>query len=282
MKVFKFQNDLIYYLSLIKDKNIGFVPTMGSLHKGHLILIETAKKDCDIVVCSIFVNPIQFNSRKDFKNYPRSLKDDIDKLIMSRCDVLYCPESSDIYSDNEKESVFDFNRMTDFMEGKYRKGHFNGVATVVDKLFNIIKPDYAYFGEKDLQQLQIIKYITKKKGYPINIIGVPTVRNHLGVAISSRNQLLSELDLKKSRILYQTLMFIYNNLGEDFIGKAVNILKTEACEFFHSQEDVKLEYLEIVSVRSMLPVSHFLDKKQNAACLAATISGIRLIDNIIF
>ena len=282
MKVFKFQNDLTYYLSLIKDKKIGFVPTMGSLHKGHLILMETAKKDCDIVVCSIFVNPTQFNSRKDFKNYPRSLNDDIDKLITSRCDVLYCPESSDIYSKNEKESVFDFNRMTEFMEGKYRKGHFNGVATVVDKLFNIINPDYAYFGEKDLQQLQIIKYITKKKGYPINIIGVPTVRNHLGVAISSRNQLLSELDLKKSIILHQTLMFIYNNLGEDFVGRGVNILKTEACEFFHSQDDVKLEYLEIVSVRTMLPISHFLDKKQNAACLAATISGIRLIDNIIF
>ena len=279
MKIFTLKSELKSYLNGIrKDKIVSFIPTMGSLHEGHLSLLQKAKESSDIVVCSIFVNPIQFNNSSDFEKYPRTTEIDINILTEKKCTILYLPEVSDLYQENEQVKQFDFDGLDNFMEGEGRKGHFNGVATIVEKLFRIISPEKAFFGEKDLQQLQIIKYISKQLQIPIEIIGVPTKREESGLAMSSRNKLLSEKNLQKATLIYQTLQFIKENSGHFRLVE----LKKLAIERFSHQTDVNLEYLEIVSLEKLQPISEFKDANENAACIAASISSVRLIDNIIF
>lgn len=279
MKTFTLKSELKSYLNEIrKDKIVSFIPTMGSLHEGHLSLLQKAKESSDIVVCSIFVNPIQFNNSSDFEKYPRTTEIDINILTEKKCTILYLPEVSDLYQENEQVKQFDFDGLDNFMEGEGRKGHFNGVATIVEKLFRIISPEKAFFGEKDLQQLQIIKYISKQLQIPIEIIGVPTKREESGLAMSSRNKLLSEKNLQKATLIYQTLQFIEEN-SHNFI---LVELKKLAIERFSNQIDLNLEYLEIVSLEKLQPISECRNKNENAACIAASISSVRLIDNIIF
>ncbi|MBT4478192.1 MAG: pantoate--beta-alanine ligase [Flavobacteriales bacterium] len=279
MKTFTLKSELKSYLNGIrKDKIVSFIPTMGSLHEGHLSLLQKAKESSDIVVCSIFVNPIQFNNPSDFEKYPRTTEIDINILTEKKCTILYLPEVSDLYQENEQVKQFDFDGLDNFMEGEGRKGHFNGVATIVEKLFRIISPEKAFFGEKDLQQLQIIKYISKQLQIPIEIIGVPTKREESGLAMSSRNKLLSETGIQKATLIYQTLKYIKEN-SDNF---TVDQLKKIAIEKFSHQTDVNLEYLEIVSLEKLQPISEFKDANENAACIAASISSVRLIDNIIF
>ena len=192
MKIFTLKSKLKLYLNGIrKDKIVSFIPTMGCLHEGHLSLIQNAKQSSDIVVCSIFVNPTQFNNPSDLEKYPRTTNRDINILTEKKCNILYLPEASDSFVENEKVKQFDFDGLDKYMEGDGRKGHFDGVSTIVEKLFKIVNPEKAFFGEKDLQQLQIMKYISKKWQLPIEIIGVPTFREKSGLAMSSRNQLLS-------------------------------------------------------------------------------------------
>ena len=279
MRIFTLKSELKSYLNVIrKDKIVSFIPTMGSLHKGHLSLLQKAKQSSDIVVCSIFVNPIQFNNPSDFEKYPRTTEIDINILTEKKCTILYLPEVSDLYQENEQVKQFDFDGLDNFMEGEGRKGHFNGVATIVEKLFRIISPEKAFFGEKDLQQLQIIKYISKQLQIPIEIIGIPTKREESGLAMSSRNKLLSETGMQKATLIYQTLKYIKEN-SDNF---TVDQLKKIAIEKFSHQTDVNLEYLEIVSLEKLQPISEFKDANENAACIAASISSVRLIDNIIF
>ncbi len=279
MKTFTLKSELKSYLNEIrKDKIVSFIPTMGSLHEGHLSLLQKAKESSDIVVCSIFVNPIQFNNSSDFEKYPRTTEIDINILTEKKCTILYLPEVSDLYQENEQVKQFDFDGLDNFMEGEGRKGHFNGVATIVEKLFRIISPEKAFFGEKDLQQLQIIKYISKQLQIPIEIIGIPTKREESGLAMSSRNKLLSETGIQKATLIYQTLKYIKEN-SDNF---TVDQLKKIAIEKFSHQTDVNLEYLEIVSLEKLQPISEFKDANENAACIAASISSVRLIDNIIF
>ncbi|MBT5353811.1 MAG: pantoate--beta-alanine ligase [Flavobacteriales bacterium] len=279
MKTFTLKSELKSYLNEIrKDKIVSFIPTMGSLHEGHLSLLQKAKESSDIVVCSIFVNPIQFNNPSDFEKYPRTTEIDINILTEKKCTILYLPEVSDLYQENEQVKQFDFDGLDNFMEGEGRKGHFNGVATIVEKLFRIISPEKAFFGEKDLQQLQIIKYISKQLQIPIEIIGIPTKREESGLAMSSRNKLLSETGIQKATLIYQTLKYIKEN-SDNF---TVDQLKKIAIEKFSHQTDVNLEYLEIVSLEKLQPISEFKDANENAACIAASISSVRLIDNIIF
>ena len=279
MKTFTLKSELKSYLNEIrKDKILSFIPTMGSLHEGHLSLLQKAKESSDIVVCSIFVNPIQFNNPSDFEKYPRTTEIDINILTEKKCTILYLPEVSDLYQENEQVKQFDFDGLDNFMEGEGRKGHFNGVATIVEKLFRIISPEKAFFGEKDLQQLQIIKYISKQLQIPIEIIGIPTKREESGLAMSSRNKLLSETGIQKATLIYQTLKYIKEN-SDNF---TVDQLKKIAIEKFSHQTDVNLEYLEIVSLEKLQPISEFKDANENAACIAASISSVRLIDNIIF
>jgi pantoate--beta-alanine ligase len=277
MKIFHQKTELKSYLNKNRDeKTISFVPTMGALHEGHLSLIKNAKDNSDIVVCSIFINPTQFNDPKDLEKYPVTTEKDIKLLISENCDVLYLPEVSDLYSENEKTKHFEFNGLDNFMEGAGRKGHFNGVATIVEKLFRIVNPDIALFGEKDLQQLQIIKYITKQLDLPIIIIGVPTKREVSGLAMSSRNKLLSVTDKQIATIINETLLFIKENSDKYTLEE----IKQISVDKLNKNTD--LEYLEIVDLETLSPISEFQGKNKNAACIAASISSVRLIDNIIF
>ncbi|MBT6808697.1 MAG: pantoate--beta-alanine ligase [Flavobacteriales bacterium] len=277
MKIFHQKTELKSYLNKNRDeKTISFVPTMGALHDGHLSLIKNAKDNSDIVVCSIFINPTQFNDPKDLEKYPVTTEKDIQLLISENCDVLYLPEVSDLYSENVKTKHFEFNGLDNFMEGAGRKGHFDGVATIVEKLFRIVNPDIALFGEKDLQQLQIIKYITKQLDLPIIIIGVPTKREVSGLAMSSRNKLLSVTDKQIATIINETLLFIKENSDKYTLEK----IKQISVDKLNKNTD--LEYLEIVDLETLSPISEFQGKNKNAACIAASISSVRLIDNIIF
>ena len=279
MKTFTLKSELISYLNGIrKDKIVSFIPTMGCLHEGHLSLIQKAKQSSDIVVCSIFVNPTQFNNPSDLEKYPRTTESDINILTEKKCNILYLPEGSDLFVKNEKVKQFDFDGLDKFMEGSIRKNHFNGVATIVEKLFKIVNPEKSFFGEKDLQQLQIMKYISKKLQLSIEIIGVPTFREKSGLAMSSRNKLLSKTDLGKSCLVYNTLRFVKDNSPKFGILE----LKEKAIQKFSIQSALDLEYLEIVSLASLNPIDKLLGENKNVVCIAASISGVRLIDNIIF
>ena len=279
MKIFKLKSDLQSYLESIREEKIlSFVPTMGALHLGHMSLIETAKHKSDIVICSIFVNPTQFNNPADLLKYPRNNEEDIKILEDLDCDVLYLPEVIDLYNNNEKAKAFDFNGLDKFMEGSGRRGHFDGVATIIEKLFRIVKPNIAFFGLKDLQQLQIIKHVTMQLCLPIEIIGVETKREESGLAMSSRNSLLSEQEKGKSMLISETLNFIKDNSTI----LSIDELMKQSIKKFKNQNVLDLEYLEIVSLNTLQPISKLGNKHTNAACIAASISSVRLIDNIIF
>lgn len=279
MKIFKLKSDLQSYLESIREEKIlSFVPTMGALHLGHMSLIEAAKHKSDIVICSIFVNPTQFNNPADLLKYPRNNEVDIKILEDLDCDILYLPEVIDLYNNNEKAKAFNFNGLDKFMEGSGRSGHFDGVATIIEKLFRIVKPNIAFFGLKDLQQLQIIKHVTMQLCLPIEIIGVETKREESGLAMSSRNSLLSEQEKGKSMLISETLNFIKDNSTI----LSIDELMKQSIKKFKNQNVLDLEYLEIVSLNTLQPISKLGNKNTNAACIAASISSVRLIDNIIF
>ena len=278
MLIFKTKSDLSSYLSSLTDSLIGFVPTMGALHNGHLALLLKAKKQSSVVVCSIFVNPTQFDSKEDFNRYPDTLSDDITKLEKINCDVLYVPDISDLYTINEKAKHFNFNGLDNVMEAKFRKGHFDGVATIIEKFFNIIKPHKTYFGQKDLQQLLIVKSLTKRLNLPIEIVSVPTIREENGLAMSSRNKLLSAKQKLVASMLYESLAFCKANKDTFTIGE----LKTHLEKQFSEQLGVDLEYLEFVDANNLHPITFFKEDDNNAVCIGAYVGGVRLIDNIIF
>ena len=181
MEIFKTNTELTTYLNTFDSENsVGFTPTMGALHSGHLQLIESSKRECDISICSIFVNPTQFNNSGDLEKYPNTLKADLRKLKKVNCDIVYTPFIDDLYAKGEKAKEFNFGSLAASMEGEYRPGHFNGMATIVEKFFNIINPTKAFFGQKDLQQLQIVKALVKQMQSDIEIIGIPTIREGSG------------------------------------------------------------------------------------------------------
>src|ERR1039458_4280687 len=255
---------------------IGFIPTMGALHKGHLSLIEKAKADKAITVCSIFVNPTQFNNANDLLNYPRTLEADIKLLESISCDVLFIPSVQEIYPEPIK-TFFNFGSLETTMEGAYRKGHFNGMATVVNRLFEIVKPDFAYFGDKDFQQLTIVKMIVKMQNLPIKIIGCETMREEGGLAMSSRNVLLSPNERGDALIISQTLF----KAKELFQTMPIQELKTWAINNLTKNPSIELEYFEIADAESLKPISNFksYDSKIRAF-IALKIGKTRLIDNM--
>ena len=205
MKILKTINSTRKYITSLKkqSKTIGFVPTMGYLHEGHLSLVRQAKKDCDIVVVSIFVNPLQFGHKEDFKKYPRDIKRDCQILEKEGVDVLFYPEAQDMYKD--EVSFVDVGRLGNILCGKTRPGHFRGVATVVNKLFNIVQPDISYFGQKDGQQLVIIKKMVRDLNISVKIKGMPIIRERSGLAMSSRNSYLTDKEKKDAQVLYKSL-----------------------------------------------------------------------------
>ena len=277
MQIFKTKSDLSSSLSSLADPLIGFVPTMGALHNGHLELLRQAKKQCSVVVCSIFVNPTQFSNKEDFNSYPNTLSDDITKLERINCDVLYVPDVSDLYTIDEKTKHFNLNGLDNVMEGKFRKGHFDGVATIIEKFFNVIRPHKAYFGQKDLQQILVVKSLTKQLNLPIEIISVPTIREENGLAMSSRNKLLSPKQIETASMLYKSLKFCKTNKDKFSITHLKNCIKIQ----FSEQLEVDLEYLEFVDANNLQNIS-FFQENNNAICIAAYLGGVRLIDNIIF
>ena len=277
MKVFEEQKILKKYIEQYKKgQKIGFVPTMGALHKGHESLILQSKKRCDITICSIFVNPTQFNDKTDYDNYPKNLDSDLAILKNLSCDIVYCPNKNDIYNKIEVSKKFQFNGINEILEGQYRPGHFDGVATIVEKLFNIIEPDYAFFGEKDLQQLYVIKQLVKNLNIKTQIIGCPTIRENNGLAKSSRNQLISKEDLEKSSIIFKQLQYCKNNFTKlSFEKLKKTVIHNIECLNF------KIDYFEFIELDTFTIQNKKIEGKQYAACIAVIVSGVRLIDNII-
>lgn len=272
MKIIKEKSKLKEALCFLSTQKIGFVPTMGALHAGHISLINVSQSMCDITICSIYINPTQFNSKRDLNNYPSDNQRDIKLLKKNHCDIVFIPNDFEIYEDNLLRDEFDLNHLDVFMEGKHRPGHFQGVATVVNKLFKLIEPDIAFFGEKDLQQLMIIKHISNKTN--IKIVSVPTVREKNGIALSSRNKYLSKESFNSATIIFKSLCYCRDNINKYDIAT----LKSKVEKLFEKSK-FNLEYIEFVSVKSMHPVDVICNNL--AICIAANSENVRLIDNII-
>lgn len=266
------------HLAKIREKNlsIGFVPTMGALHEGHLSLIREARKENDFVVCSIFVNPIQFNNKSDLEKYPKNIDHDVMLLNDEKCDLLFYPSEIEMLPITKAE-IFDFGGLDQYMEGKFRSGHFNGVATIVKILFEIIEPQRAYFGMKDYQQLVIIHKITKDFNLPVEIIPCPTVREEDGLAMSSRNQLLSKSERKQATTIFKVLKMIKIHSGFSTINEIKEYVESQ----FRKSKTAKLEYFEIVDMYSLKPLKAWTESNNVIACTAVQIGNVRLIDNII-
>ena len=260
-----------------KKGSIGFVPTMGALHEGHASLIKKSLDQNAISICSIFVNPTQFNNKTDFKNYPNKLNKDIKLLRAIGCDVAFTPSKEAIYPDGFTSKELDFGSLDKVMEGESRPGHFNGVAMVVSRLFEIIKPKRAYFGEKDFQQLAIIKSLTAQKFKGIEIVPCSTFREKDGLAMSSRNLLLNKRYRAAAPRIYQRLLAIQDRAKNSSISE----LRSWIENVFKKDEDLVLEYFEIADAKSLEKSYQWSDFPEHVACVAVFAGTTRLIDNIL-
>lgn len=256
-------------------KSVGFVPTMGALHQGHLSLIETAKNQNDIVVCSIFVNPTQFNNPHDLAVYPRTLEADCQMLEEANCDIVFAPSTAEMYP-SLPTLKFDFGTLENVMEGKFRPGHFNGVGIVVSKLFNIVQPNKAYFGQKDLQQCAVINCLVKDLSFSLDLVICPTQREKDGLAMSSRNRNLSV----EQRVIAPEIYKSLTAAAELLKHQSSTAVKQFVKEYFEVIEDIELEYFEISDFDTLLPIEE-LSVGKTALCIAAFMGKTRLIDNII-
>ena len=295
MIIFNSKFRLKTYLESVRNQagkcEIGFIPTMGALHSGHISLINTAKVQCDIVVCSIFVNPTQFNDPGDLTNYPRTIENDCKMLEKAGCDAVFIPEVSEMYTSHELElkkqgiedkswtegKTVDFGIIGTVMEGAYRPGHFNGVAQVVSKLFRIVEPDKAYFGQKDFQQLAIIKSMVKQLEIPVEIISCPLVREPNGLAMSSRNERLTSLERERAAIISKTL-FQVKALQKE---KSISELKSFAEAQLKTEPLIELEYFEISNAETLEPLTDYSQATGAVACVALKLGKVRLIDNVV-
>ncbi|MFT5959043.1 MAG: pantoate--beta-alanine ligase [Polaribacter sp.] len=278
MRIFNNKKDLKDCLLEYKrsKKTIGFIPTMGALHAGHLSLIEEAKRKNHIVVASIFVNPTQFNNVADLKKYPKTIENDIKLLTSVECDILFSPSVAEVYSENIVSEKFDFDGLEHQMEGKFREGHFNGVGTIVKTLFKIIEPNKAYFGQKDFQQLRIIKKMVEKNSLNVAIKGCPIFREEDGLAMSSRNSRLSVESRKVAPFIYKIL----KEIKKKFETKSVDKINEWVEKEFEKQPLLKLEYFTIADEETLKTVEDKNDNQKHRAFIAVFAGEIRLIDNI--
>ncbi len=259
-------------------KTIGFVPTMGALHTGHISLIERSKAENDLTVCSIFVNPTQFNNPEDLKKYPRTLEKDCEMLLPAGCDVVFAPSAEEMYA-KLPQLRMDFGTLETVMEGKFRPGHFNGVGIVVSKLFNIVKPDKAYFGLKDLQQVAVIRQMAKDLSFDLEVVPCPTLREIDGLAMSSRNTRLSP----EARILAPQIYKVLNLAKEKLqAGFSAKEMQEAVNQHFSDYPAFELEYFEASDFDTLLPIESKIEAGKTALCIAAFLGGVRLIDNIVF
>lgn len=254
-------------------KSIGFVPTMGALHAGHLSLVERARRENEVVVCSIFVNPTQFNNSSDLTNYPRTLTDDV-ALLEEIVDIVFAPETEEVYPEPPQE-IYQFGVLETVMEGASRPGHFNGVAIIVKRLLDWVEPDKIYFGEKDYQQLVIIKQLIKKYYPATELIPCPTVREQNGLAMSSRNRLLSENERETASNIYLILQ-ISNSLDT----KNVQEIKDFVVSQIAALPEMRLDYFEIAEDQTLQPVKSFEEAEGIMGFIAVFLGDVRLIDNI--
>lgn len=279
MLLFRRKKDIISHLTTLEHTttSVGIVPTMGALHKGHLSLVKKAISECDVVVVSIFVNPTQFDNKDDLKKYPSTL--DTDLLFLKTISdglIVFAPTVAELYSNNINSEQYDLEGLDITMEGEFRRNHFSGVATVVEKLFSIVKPDKAYFGEKDFQQLLIIKKLVEKTNMPIQIIGCPIVREANGLAMSSRNERLPDDSRNKASFIYETLLTAKNIFGMKSAQYVMNWVKNK----FEKQQEFNLEYIEIAEQDTLKPVKRKQKNKKYRAFIAVYVNGVRLIDNL--
>ncbi len=279
MIVFKNIQEIQEYLKKLKKskKLLGFVPTMGALHSGHISLIEQSKKENEVTICSIFVNPTQFNSEEDLKKYPRTIEKDIKKLIEAECDVLFYPDYNEMYPKEEINSAEDYGHITSRLEGKFRPGHFNGVINIVTKLFATINPDTAYFGQKDFQQCAVIKELIKRNGFNIKLNCCPTLREEDGLAMSSRNMRLSNEERKQAVQIFKALQWIKLN----FKAKTVAALKMEARKIIEEMPLLKTEYIEICDAETFEIMPRKIEGRRLVALAAVYCGNVRLIDNLV-
>ena len=277
MKVLKSKKTLIDYVERQREmgKKIGFAPTMGALHEGHLSLYKAAKKENDEVISSIFVNPTQFNNPDDFQKYPKTLEKDLELLEKAGVDAVYVPNVEEMYPDGLNSKKYDFDGLENEMEGKYRPGHFDGVGTIVEELFRQVQPHNAYFGEKDYQQLAIIKKMIEKTKLPVKIHGVPTLREEDGLAMSSRNVRLTETQRKEATIIYETL----TKVKEWFKVLSVEEIKLRVLEIFRNS-NFELEYFVIADEKTLKETDYFYKDKNYRAFIVAYADSVRLIDNM--
>lgn len=259
-----------------RDLSIGLVPTMGALHPGHLELVKASKKVNSLAVCSIFVNPTQFNNPSDLEKYPRSLDKDIELLNSVGCDVLFFPDKKEMY---QKPSTikFDFGQLDKVLEGEFRPGHFSGVALVVSKLFNIVNPTRAYFGQKDFQQFKIINRLVEELHFNIELICFPTLREADGLAMSSRNLRLTDDQRKTALIFYKALIFATTEIKK---GTDLKFIKEKVSKMCLLENDVRLEYLEFADAENLNLLENVTHANQSILLIAGFVGEIRLIDNM--
>lgn len=274
MLIYKSVSELTQFLLQNKHKTIGFVPTMGALHQGHLSLINQSKEKAELTICSIFVNPIQFNKQEDLDNYPRTIELDIQKLESVACDVLFLPSVEEMYPTKQYKQ-FDFGTLATVMEGEHRPGHFNGVANVIERFFEIIKPTFAFFGEKDFQQLAIVKALTKQLGISTKIIGCPILREESGLAMSSRNERLTADERTRAALIYSSLIQIKNDYTKITIKQAKENFKTAV-----EREQMSLEYIEFADGNTLQPIKQWNETNYCVAFVAVNVGKVRLIDNL--
>ncbi|MDB5147672.1 MAG: pantoate--beta-alanine ligase [Mucilaginibacter sp.] len=274
LKIFTTKKEITDYFNRKPVKVIGYVATMGALHKGHLGLVELAKQQSTQVVCSIFVNPTQFNDPKDLEKYPRPINEDIRLLEAAGCDILFNPQVTEMYDDNEKWH-FELGNLEHLLEGKFRPGHYQGVTQVVYKLFNIIKPDIAFFGQKDYQQVLVISKMVEALEMPVKLVMCPIEREPDGLAMSSRNIHLTPYDREHSLILSKTLSWV----KENFDINKIEELQQQAAQMISNEPGVELEYFEIADGKTLHPATPA--SETIVVLVAARVGKTRLIDNVL-
>jgi len=279
MIVYRTRQDLTGHLNSLRTDqlSIGLVPTMGALHLGHLSLVEKAAAENDVVVVSIFVNPTQFNDPSDLEHYPRTLDRDLEMLQKWETDLVFVPSVKEMYPE-EDESTFDLDPLDQAMEGKHRPGHFKGVAQIVSKLFLLTQPERAYFGQKDFQQLVIVRRLTEILGMDIQIVSCPIMREKDGLAMSSRNERLSKEERKLAPYIYETLRLASEKKAE----LSPPELKAWVRDRFELKPELLLEYFEIVEDKELKSISEWNQGVNKVACIAVQIGSVRLIDNLYF
>lgn len=262
----------------LSGRTIGFVPTMGALHEGHLSLIHSSRNENSITVCSIFVNPAQFNNPSDLQKYPRTLEKDIQLLQSVGCDVLFCPEAGEMYA-SQHIVHFDFGELDKTMEGQFRPGHFSGVALVVSKLFHIIEPTVAYFGQKDWQQFAIIRQLVKDLSFNVILKSAPIIRESDGLAMSSRNTRLTNDQRKRAVVLFEVL-----NESIDLLRKrnSISQVKDFVKKRLEGSPDIKLEYFEVADSENLKLLNNVEESVSPILCIAAFVGDVRLIDNLFY